>query len=165
MNLQKLINLIFYISLSFLFMGPVEANVLDSTGPQTPDAGWANSRSITIAADSGGFVIDYAIKMFQMREAGTKVRFAGRCDSACTLYLALPAKQTCVDEGAYFRFHSPQAATARDIQSAQAFLMGKYPGWVRQWIKSQGGLSDQLKTMDYTYVRQFMPTCSSITLK
>eukprot|EP01042_Synura_sphagnicola_P001602 gene1602-1863_t len=150
--------------MAFLFIEPVQAVVLDSTGSQPPNVGWSNSRSVTIAADSGGSVVDYAIKMFQMREAGTKVRFTGRCDSACTLFLALPAKQTCVDEGAYFRFHSPQASTSRDIRVAQTFLLNKYPGWVRQWLKYQGGLSEQLKTMDYAYVRQFMPTCSSITL-
>jgi hypothetical protein len=164
-------NFIFYIflfmfNMVFLLISPLEARWLGSNAPQTSVSDIISSESgensVDISADSGGYVIDYAIKMFKLKEIGTRVRFTGRCDSACTLYLALPTKQTCVGEGAYFRFHSPQASTSKGIQSAQVFLQSKYPAWVRDWIDNQGGLSTQLLTMNYDYARQFMPRCSSL---
>src|SRR5689334_14719095 len=65
--------------------------------------------AVEIGADSGGFVADYALRLYEMKEVGRKVRFVGGCDSACTLFLALPADQTCLAQGAYFRFHAPTA--------------------------------------------------------
>ena len=68
--------------------------------------------TVEIGNDSGGFVAEYAIRLYEMREARQKVRFVGVCDSACTLYLALPAEQTCITKGTYFRFHAPSAPSA-----------------------------------------------------
>ena len=36
-----------------------------------------------------GYVIDYAIRKLKLEREGRPVKFDGRCDSACTLYLAL----------------------------------------------------------------------------
>jgi hypothetical protein len=98
--------------------------------------------------------------MARLKEAGRSLRFAGRCDSACTLFLALPRAKTCVSPGASFGFHLPYGASRRGNQMAAQYLLSSYPGWVRSWIAEQGGLSGQIKTMSYAYASQFLPTCT-----
>ena len=120
----------------------------------------AEQQIIAIDEDGGGTVIDYARRMFQIRQAGTKVHFKGRCDSACTLYLALPGAQTCVTQNAVFRFHAPTSATHTDVAAMQSFLMRQYPDWVRTWISNHGGLSQDLLVMNYAYSHQFIRTCA-----
>lgn len=114
---------------------------------------------IVIADEHGGSIVDYALQTLKWQEQGTPLRFTGRCDSACTLYLALPYQQTCVDAGASFRFHAPTAHTELSAKFALAYMMQNYPRWVRSWIEERGGLSDELITMDYEYARQFMRNC------
>lgn len=116
--------------------------------------------AVDIQEDRGGRVVDYALRMFELRDSGKEVRFEGRCDSACTLFLGLPKDQTCIGPGAYFRFHAPSAPSAKDVGAVQSFMMHKYPGWVRSWLTDQGGLSGQLLTMDYAYARRYMRTCA-----
>jgi len=107
----------------------------------------------------GGNIAAFAADAAGYRDSGTSVQFTGRCDSACTLFLGLPSRQICVAPGAYFRFHSPTAASARAEHVAQNYMMRKYPGWVRAWIGHNHGLSHQLITMDYGYASQFVKTC------
>ena len=118
--------------------------------------------SVSIANNSGGNIASFAVEAAGYRNAGTMVRFSGRCDSACTLFLGLPSNQTCVSEGSYFRFHSPTAGSARSQHIAQNYLMTKYPGWVRNWIAQHNGLSHQLITMDYSVTSQHMQTCNPL---
>ena len=115
--------------------------------------------TVEIGNDDGGLVAEYALRLYEMREAKQSVAFVGRCDSACTLFLALPFEQTCVAEGAYFRFHAPSAPSASAAAAVGAYMMRKYPDWVRAWIVAQGGLSDRLATMHYEYASRFMRTC------
>ncbi len=115
--------------------------------------------AVTIRNDRGGQVIHYALKMLRLKEAGHSVRFSGRCDSACTLYLALPRSKTCVSPGASFGFHLPYGASRAGNQVAAQYLLSSYPGWVRSWIADKGGLKSQIKTMGYGYASQFLPTC------
>ena len=117
--------------------------------------------AVEIGNDSGGFVAEYAIRLYEMRETRERVRFVGVCDSACTLFLALPAEQTCITQGAYFRFHAPSAPSASAAAAVAGYMMRKYPQWVRAWIDAQGGLTDRLTTMSYGYAQKFMRTCSS----
>jgi len=114
---------------------------------------------LTIRNNSGGNVARYAIRVGQARQRGTLVRFAGRCDSACTLYLGLPSSQTCIARGASFRFHAPYLRSGKSSDAAKSFMHARYPGWVRSWIASKGGLSRKLITMDYEYARQFVRDC------
>ncbi len=114
--------------------------------------------------DRGGYVIDYALRMKRMERAGRLVRFAGRCDSACTLFLALPRTQTCVSQGAAFGFHLPYGSSRRGNRVAASYLMNSYPGWVRSWLASNGGLSSGMKVMPYSYARQHLPECASGTV-
>jgi hypothetical protein len=99
--------------------------------------------------------------MLKWQEQGTQLHFTGQCDSACTLYLALPYQQTCVAAGASFRFHAPTAETELSAKLALRYMMHNYPRWVSSWIEEKGGLSDELITMDYEYARQFMRDCEA----
>jgi hypothetical protein len=66
---------------------------------------------VTIGNERGGYVVDYAVRMVELRESNVDVRFSGHCKSACTIYLALPQDQTCIAPGASFTFHKPNAPT------------------------------------------------------
>ncbi len=118
--------------------------------------------TVSISNNSGGNIAAFAVAVARYRGAGTLVMFNGRCDSACTLFLGLPARQTCISRGAFFRFHSPSAGSMRSERLAQAYLMRKYPNWVRAWIARKNGLTHQLITMNYDYASQFMQTCNSV---
>lgn len=88
--------------------------------------------------------------------------FSGRCDSSCTLLMALPRKKTCIFPGTVFRFHAPKAASARTRLAAKRYMMAQYPGWVRSWIVQNRGLTARLITMDYRYASKFMRQCTAI---
>jgi hypothetical protein len=109
--------------------------------------------------DSGGYIIDYAIKWKRMEQQQRAVRFDGRCDSACTLFLAMPASRACLTAKARFGFHLPFGSSPRGNRVAAAYLMNSYPAWVRTWINANGGLTNQLKVMPYEYARQHIATC------
>jgi hypothetical protein len=113
--------------------------------------------AITIVNDQGGQVIGYAWQIKKVNETGTGVRFAGRCDSACTLYLA--AERSCILPGATFGFHAPYGANAGGNRSIRQFMLRNYPQWVRDWLFARGGLTENVKTMPYSYARHFIPTC------
>ncbi|MGB3897093.1 MAG: hypothetical protein WA973_00895 [Mesorhizobium sp.] len=117
---------------------------------------------VVIRDDSGGYVAGYAMRAAQLKRSETHVRFAGRCDSACTLYLGLPKSSLCVERGAYFRFHRPSANSAATVSEATRFMMQNYPSWVRQWIADSGGLTTSLKTMDFSYASRYLPLCTDI---
>ncbi|MGE4251444.1 MAG: hypothetical protein AB7F09_18805 [Parvibaculaceae bacterium] len=116
---------------------------------------------ISVGTDRGGYVVSYGLRMMRWRQSGTKVRFTGSCESACTLYLGLSPRQTCISQGASFRFHAPFGSSRRGNRMAQAFMMRNYPAWVRSWLRSQGGLSSRLKTMNYAYASKFIKPCDS----
>ena len=120
----------------------------------------AASPAVTIANDPGGTIIDYAVRVKNRERTGTAVRFAGRCDSACTLHLGLPRSKTCIMPGASFGFHLPYGSSPRANREAAAYLMKSYPEWVRAWIRSKGGLGHQVKTMDYAYASTHLRACS-----
>src|SRR5688572_5295291 len=46
--------------------------------------------AVSVKDDSGGNIAQYIIRTEEYRTAQMQVSFAGRCDSACTLYLSLP---------------------------------------------------------------------------
>ncbi len=125
----------------------------------------SSRKSVSIFNNSGGAIVLFALKLAEYRDAGTLVKFSGRCDSACTLFLSLPKQQTCISPGAYFRFHAPSARSSRSERMAQTFMMAKYPDWVRSWIQGKGGLSHQLFRMNYDYASRFIPGCEVVALR
>jgi hypothetical protein len=148
------------IALSLLIATTIPQIAFGSSGNSDDARRLQGGRTVEINDDSGGYVLQYAIQMMRLKESRTNVRFMGRCDSACTLYLSLPYEQTCITPDAYFRFHSPSAPSASDIEAVRTFMLKKYPRWVLTWISNQGGLTGQLVTMDYTYARRFMRACA-----
>ena len=103
--------------------------------------------SLSIAGDRGGYVMTYALRMLKLKQSGRQVQFRGSCDSACTLYLALPSSRVCVTPNASFNFHLPYGASAAGNRVATSYMLNSYPGWVRSWITSRGGLSRNLISM------------------
>ena len=122
-----------------------------------------NSNTKTIRNDRGGYLIEYALRMKKLDRAGGQVRFAGSCDSACTMYLAMPGNRACISPGASFGFHLPYGSSARGNAVAARFMMKSYPGWVRNWIHSKGGLRSGIMTMDYAYASRFIRPCAAAT--
>lgn len=117
--------------------------------------------TVTIRNDRGGYVINYALKMKRMERDGKNVRFAGPCDSACTLFLALPKSKTCVMPGASFGFHLPYGSSRRGNRFAADYLLSSYPGWVRSWLRDNGGLTSRIKVMNYNSIRGHLPACET----
>jgi hypothetical protein len=109
--------------------------------------------------DSGGNVLSYRLRTIKLRQRGTRLEFHGRCGSACTLYLALPSRQLCITRHVAFRFHAPYGANQKWNAVAADYMMNWYPEWVRSWILENGGLSPQIRTMNYNYASQHLRTC------
>lgn len=109
--------------------------------------------------DPGGRIADYVDRLQSFKARGVKVVFSGTCGSSCTLLLNLPADRLCVTPEATFLFHAPSAPTPSGVEAARAFLMSRYPRWVREWLAAQGGLSPTVKTMDAAYTRHFLKSC------
>jgi hypothetical protein len=116
---------------------------------------------VSIRNDSGGYMIHYALKMLKLKRSGTPVRFIGKCASACTLYLALPAHQTCVSSKAEFRFHAPYGVSSRAAAAAKSYMLKNYPRWVRSWVSQHGGLSSGTIVMSASYAKKFLPDCET----
>ncbi|QBY01809.1 hypothetical protein E2K80_14645 [Rhodophyticola sp. CCM32] len=116
------------------------------------------SRAV-IATGPGGSVIEYARLVSNIRMQNAQVQFSGRCESACTMFLSLPASRTCIMPGASFTFHRAYGASEDFNQWGTEYMMSGYPVWVRRWIADRGGLSDRLLRMNYAYAARFIPPC------
>lgn len=117
--------------------------------------------ALRIVDDPGGHVVDYSVRIREIAQQGRQVRVAGRCDSACTLFLTLPSPQLCVTSGARFGFHLPFGGRDEANRLARDFMLASYPGWVRNWIDRKGGLTSRLIVMDYAYARRFVGVCEA----
>jgi len=109
--------------------------------------------------DAGGTVLSYRLRTMKWSQRGTRLELHGPCASACTLYLALPSKQLCITTGASFRFHGPYGSRGNGNAVTANYMMKWYPAWVRSWILENGGLSSQMRVMNYDYASQFLTTC------
>jgi hypothetical protein len=85
----------------------------------------------TIREDAGGSVRDYVIAVNLATLRGDQVRIAGRCASACTMYLAT----ACVTPRAVLQFHAVFDHTAGLIDPAATRDMAAYyPAPLRAWF-------------------------------
>lgn len=109
-----------------------------------------------VGNDNGGVVLDYVLKTQILRNDQTAVRFNGECNSSCTLYLTLPA---CVTPQASFGFHLPYGSDPKNVSAMKKYIWKQYPRWVRQYINANGGWTNKLVVMPYTYAAKFLPTC------
>lgn len=121
----------------------------------------AQAQRAVDATGPGGSVVEFAQRVSIARIQNAPVRFYGRCESACTLFLSLPASRTCIVPGASFSFHRARGATDDFNQWGTDYMMSRYPEWVRAWINAHGGLTHRLLRMDYAYASQFIRTCGS----
>jgi len=142
----------------FCFVGTFSIVMSGATAEAMPKFG---PKVHTIHADRGGQVISYALRMKRMERDGGHVRFAGRCSSACTLYLALPRDRTCIAPGASFGFHVAYGSSPKGNDVATRYLMRNYPGWVRSWLAQNGGLTSGIKTMNFEYASKYIPVCDA----
>ncbi|WP_192183274.1 hypothetical protein [Mesorhizobium amorphae] len=113
----------------------------------------------TVSGNPGGQIVNFALHVAELRVAEEPVSFDGACDSACTLYLSLPAEQLCVTLDASFGFHLPYGVGARQNVVAANYLISQYPDWVRHWIEEHGGLSHTIMRMGAEEAAKHLPLC------
>lgn len=134
-------------------------NIGAHAAPQYVPGTRSSSNTITIRSDNGGMIARYALAVKRAERENVFVRFLGRCDSACTLYLSLSAERACVGPSSSFGFHLPYGVGPRSAAIARDYMLKRYPNWVRNWIELNGGLTADLKTMPFSYARNFIPEC------
>ena len=123
--------------------------------------------AVVIWGDHGGYVDEYAERETAYRHAGIRIIIAGRCASACTLYLHSPA--TCVMPTARFMFHVAYAGIplpgghigmGPSDEYGTKFLYDAYPPGVRAWLDKHGGLQREPLEMTYAEARAAgVPAC------
>ena len=118
-----------------------------------------SNRPISIVSDRGGIIIDYALRIRHAEDSGRAIKFMGRCDSACTLFLGMTSEQACVSDRASFGFHLPYGSSSEANARAAVYMMERYPEWVVEWIRLNGGLGRRTKRMDSEYAMQYLGTC------
>ncbi|RUV92259.1 hypothetical protein EOA75_17395 [Mesorhizobium sp. M1A.F.Ca.IN.022.07.1.1] len=113
----------------------------------------------TVQENPGGQIVIFALHVAELRAANEPVEFDGACDSACTLYLSLPAEQLCITPRASFGFHLPYGVGAHENAIAAQYLISQYPDWVRLWIEEHGGLSHTIVRMEAAEAAKHLPLC------
>lgn len=121
---------------------------------------YASARAVVVKSERGGDLVNYARRVSRIRRSNVPVRITGSCQSACTLFLALPTTQTCITPGASFGFHRAYGSTQNANAWGTDYLLRKYPYWVQAWIARQGGLSTRIKRMNYSYASRYMQRCN-----
>ena len=94
----------------------------------------------------------------ELSRGAAGIRFAGRCLSACTLYLSV--SKSCISRGASLEYHLPYGSSKNGNVRASNFMVRSYQGWVRNWISANGGLRQRMKVMPYEYAARYIPPCS-----
>ena len=105
-----------------------------------------------ITRDHGGLVDSYKTKYAKIRAQGERVIIDGICNSACTMVLGIvPLGRICVTPNAILGFHQAYFDTSLTLgvkivsAAGTADLMSYYPAPVKDWIKRQGGLTQEMK--------------------
>jgi len=105
-----------------------------------------------ITRDHGGDVEKYKAAFTRLRDKGDRVIIDGICNSACTLVLGIvPLSRICATPRASLGFHqayydkSWTAGIRITSVAGTAELLSIYPATVKEWIKTHGGLSADMK--------------------
>ncbi|MCC7500467.1 hypothetical protein IT396_01540 [Candidatus Nomurabacteria bacterium] len=127
---------------------------------------------VRISDDPGGRVEAYIELYKGIRAAGYSVMIDGKCLSACTLVLSyVPRKKVCVTNRAVFGFHAAFDVELRNYGffATQHYagpnpkvtnsMMNSYPKVVQEWIRHQGGLTQDLKMMPASVLNGFYKRC------
>lgn len=110
---------------------------------------------ITITNNNGGLIDEFILQRERWRQQKVEVRIAGRCASACTMYLQLP--KFCVYRGAELWFHQPTP----NYPLARWALMNSYPKAVQTWIFANGGLTADWIILKGEELHRLVPSCKS----
>ena len=102
-----------------------------------------------ILGSPGGQVGPFIDIFDKVRESGERVVIDGPCMSACTLVLSIvPSERICVTRRAVLGFHAARSIDDRGRvyaePEASKLVLEAYPGPVRDWIVSHGGLNKRL---------------------
>lgn len=143
------------LSLSFIALCPGEAEA------ETSARKVSYLSPVLIHQDLGGSVVKYARKVSQLKMNGRKVQISGRCDSACTLYLALPPSQVCINPGASFGFHRAYGSNKSMNEWGTKYLIKSYPGWVVNWLHRQGGMDNSVKRVSFKTASRHIARCEA----
>jgi hypothetical protein len=105
--------------------------------------------ALRITDDHGGNIGAYWSRFRAIRDSNEQVIIDGRCSSACTLVLGLvPPRRICVTKNAVFGFHAAWRPGFLGVPVINApatrTLLSSYPPAIRQWIESNGGLTDKM---------------------
>jgi hypothetical protein len=119
---------------------------------------------IRILGSPGGQVGPFLDLFDRVRESGELVVIDGPCLSACTLVLSVvPNDHICVTRRAVLGFHAARSIDRRgrlyaEPEASEAVLEA-YPGPVRDWIRSRGGLSSRLLLLRGRDLAAIYPKC------
>lgn len=119
---------------------------------------------VRILASPGGQVGPFLDLFEQVRDSGERVVIDGPCLSACTLVLSLvPNERICVTRRAVLGFHAARSVDRRGRMYAEPeaseLVLQAYPGPVRSWISSRGGLSSRLLLLRGRELAAIYPRC------
>ena len=105
-----------------------------------------------ITRDHGGYVDEYKTKYQRIRDRHQRVIIDGICNSACTLVLGIvPMNKICVTPRASLGFHQAYYDKAFTFgikvttAAGTSDLMSYYPDAVKDWIRRNGGLTNEMK--------------------
>ena len=113
----------------------------------------AAAETIDVYDNHGGSVAAYNARWSALAARGVSVRVVGPCQSACTVLLGhIPRSKICVTPNASFGFHLAKHENMTQL------LRQLYPGYIKGWISSHGGLTVDFKWMrapdTYRYFRK-----------
>ena len=107
------------------------------------------SADVRILSSPGGQVGPFLDLFEEVNRSGERVVIDGPCLSACTLVLSMvPSERICVTRRAVLGFHAARSIDRRGRTYAEPeasrLVLDAYPGPVRSWIISRGGLTSRL---------------------
>ncbi|MDE2376790.1 hypothetical protein [Bradyrhizobium sp.] len=122
------------------------------------------SAEIRILQSPGGQVGPFLDLFEKVRESGERVVIDGPCLSACTLVLSMvPGNRICVTRRAALGFHAARSVDRRGRSYAEPeateLVLQAYPGAVRNWIASRGGLTSRLLVLRGRELAAIYPRC------
>jgi len=93
----------------------------------------AKAEGSNLGYGSGGTLRDYDGTVHQYNASGERFRIRGRCQSACTLFLAI--RNVCVERSAVLRFHAGSSPTST------ARMLGAYDARLRNYLNDHNYMS------------------------
>jgi len=119
---------------------------------------------VRILSSPGGQVGPFLDLFEEVNRSGERVVIDGPCLSACTLVLSMvPSERICVTRRAVLGFHAARSIDRRGRTYAEPeasrLVLEAYPGPVRNWILSRGGLSSRLLLLRGRELAAMYRTC------